>query len=577
MLKQSLNFFRDPEDTNPSFIRLVRNILLFTMVTVAGIMFLVTGIIPGMIQNIPAAVTLGIILLLVIISFVMVQRGQVVMAKFLVPVALLTAITYIAISGGGLHDVSVSAYPIVIIISTLLLGTKARYIITPLAIAAIEIVVIADLTGINKSPFRTSTGLEDVFIVSLLLLANSGILQLLISRLNENLVRARENELAQISANRELRELQVTLEDRVASRTSELESANQRNEKRARQFEAIAQVARATTANQNLESLLPNLVGLISNWFGFYHVGIFLVDENREFAELRAANSEGGKRMLTRGHKLAVGQSGIVGYVSGTGKPRITLDVGDDAAFFNNPDLPSTRSEMALPLRVADEVIGVLDVQSITSNAFQEEDVEVLSTLADQVALAIQNALSYETTQELLKEAQQTSGSLVRESWRVLQNQDENTMGYRVVDNKLNQLSQPLPSIKTAVSSRKIVQENGEKAMLAIPISLRDEIIGVVDIRVPYDHEWDSDEVDIVQAVAERLSLALESSLLLKSTQRRAEIERITTDISGKIGSSAQFDTILRTAAEELSRVLGGSEILIQLQQLEQNTSTELS
>jgi len=567
MVRHFLNFFSDPEDTNPSFIRLVRNILIFTLITNIGITVLLTGVIPGTIHNIPAAITLSIVTALVIVSFVLVQRGKVGMAKFFVPIALLIAITYIAINGGGLHDVSVSAYPIVLIISTLLLGHKARFIVTPLAIAAIEFVVLADLTGVNKSQFRSETSLDDAFIVGLLLLATSGILQLLIGRLNENVLRARENEQAQINANRELRELQVTLEDRVASRTAELELVNQRNERRARQFEAIAQVARATTTSQNLETFLPSLVDLIGRQFGFYHVGIFLLDENREFAELRAANSEGGRHMLARGHKLGVGQSGIVGFVSGTGKPRITLDVGDDAAFFNNPDLPNTRSEMALPLRVADELMGVLDVQSVTANAFQEEDIEVLSTLADQVAIAIRNARSYETTQGLLKEAQRTSGSILSDAWRVLQAQEEAVIGYRVAENTLTLLNRPLSSapINKAISSKQLVKEDGEKATLAVPIRLHDQVIGVLDIRVPNAHEWDTDEVDIAQAVAERLSLALESSLLLKSTQRRAEIERITADISGKIGATAQFDSILRTAAEELSRALGGSEVLVQL------------
>jgi GAF domain-containing protein len=222
---------------------------------------------------------------------------------------------------------------------------------------------------------------------------------------------------------------------------------------------------------------------------------------------------------------------------------------------------------MALPLRVADEIIGVLDVQSLASNAFQEEDIEVLSTLADQVAIAIQNAQSYERTQQLLREAQRTSGSFVGDAWRILRGQEEAVIGYRLIENKLTLLQEPLSSvpINKAIASKQAVQENGEKATLAIPIRLHDEVIGVMDIRVPNAHEWETDEVDIAQAVAERLSLALESTLLLKSTQRRAEIERITADISGKIGATAEFDSILRTAAEELSRVLGGSEVLVQL------------
>ena len=386
--------------------------------------------------------------------------------------------------------------------------------------------------------------------------------------LREAIQRANQSEAGLRLSNQNLTELNQSLETRVASRTVELELANQRTEKRAKQFEAIAQVARAIIANQSLEEFLASMVRLISKQFGFYHAGIFLLDEKREYAQLRAANSEGGQRMLSRGHRLALGQSGIVGYVAATGRARIALDVGDDAAFFNNPDLPSTRSEIALPLRIADQIIGILDVQSITSNAFQEEDVEVLSTLADQVAIGIQNALSYETTQRLLKEAQQTSGNFLQESWKVLGAQREGVLGFHLVDNKVSPLTTPLSSnlIDQAMLNKAIAKEDGDHAMLAIPIRIRDEVIGVMDIRVPDEHEWDNDEVDIAQAVAERLSLALESILLLKSTQRRAEIERITADITSKIGATAQFDSILRTAAEELSRALGGSEVLVQLQ-----------
>jgi GAF domain-containing protein len=424
----------------------------------------------------------------------------------------------------------------------------------------------ADMAGLTSSPVADRTRIGIIAICLVIILAGAGVLNLLVGRLQAAVTKAEANEVAQLQAIEQLRALQASLEKRVTDRTAEIETANQRNEKRALQFEAIAMVAHATTASQNLETLLPSLATLISSQFGFYHTGIFLIDEDREFAVLRASNSDGGRRMLARGHKLALGQSGIVGYVSATGKARIALDVGSDAAFFNNPDLPGTRSEMALPLRVADQVIGVLDIQSIISNAFQEEDIQVLSTLADQVSVAIQNARSFETTQGLLAEAQKSSGAYLREAWRVLQAQDQ-IVGYQIASNKLLPLSKLRSSkhVQEAVSSRQTVKEDGENPALVVPIRIRDEVVGVMDIRVPEDHDWDADELDVAEAVAERLSLALESSLLLKSTQRRAEIERVTADISSKIGASTQFDSILRTAAEELSRALGGSEVLVQI------------
>jgi GAF domain-containing protein len=274
--------------------------------------------------------------------------------------------------------------------------------------------------------------------------------------------------------------------------------------------------------------------------------------------------------MLNRGHKLRVGQTGIVGVVSATGTPRIALDVGIDAAYFDNPDLPETRSELALPLRSANELMGVLDVQSTEENAFQPEDIEVLSTLADQVAIAIQNARSFEITQELLQEAEKTSGTYMHESWKVLQSQTPR-IGYSVSASGLNQLNRRLssPQIKQAISKREVISESGKNPVLVVPIRLREQVIGVMDIRMSDEHDWESDERDIAEAVADRLSLAIETSLLLETTQKRAEIERVTSEISGRISSTTQFDAILRTAAEELSRVLGGSEVVVQLQSTE--------
>jgi len=500
-----------------------------------------------------------------IVSLVLLHRRQILVSGLTLIILGWAGLAIQAFSADGVKDVVIVAYIALGLLASIVINLRAGAIVIVSSIGVIWALQLLEANGYLsprlQDPFGYARDLSFVFTAIAVLIGLST------TSLRDAIRRAIQSEDSLRNTNQSLQELNQNLESRVATRTAELELANQRNEKRARQFEAIAQVARTTASSQNLDMLLPSLADLIGRQFGFYHTGIFLMDENREFAELRAANSVGGRRMLARGHKLGIGQSGIVGFVSATGKPRIALDVGDDAAYFNNPDLPGTRSEMALPLRVANQIIGVLDVQSITSNAFQEEDIEVLSTLADQVAIAIQNAQSYETTQQLLMEAQRTSGSFVTDAWRILRDQEEAVIGYRLVENRLSLLDKPLSStpISQAIATKQVVQENGEKATLAIPIRLHNEVIGVMDIRVPNAHEWETDEVDIAEAVAERLSLALESTLLLKSTQRRAEIERITADISGKIGATAQFDSILRTAAEELSRVLGGSEVLVQL------------
>lgn len=470
-----------------------------------------------------------------------------------------------AYTADGVKDVIVVGYLALGLLASIVIGWRAGGLVILTSIGAIWALALLELNGVITPNVQDPVGYSRD--LSLIFVAVTALVYFSTTSLRDAIRRAAESEKELLVSNRNLQELTQSLEERVARRTQEFELANQHNERRARQYEAVAEVARATTINESLETLLPRLVELISERFGFYHAGIFLLDEQREFAVLRAANSVGGKRMLERGHKLKVGQTGIVGYVTAAGSPRIALDVGADAVFFNNPNLPDTRSEMALPLRIAGEVIGALDVQSTVQNAFQPEDVEVLTTLADQVAIAIQNSRSYETMQGLLKEAQKVSGIYLRNTWQTLQSREE-LLGYHASGNELKPLTQPVTSIqiRKAIRTNKTILENGKTASLAIPIRLRDDVIGVMDIRVPDGHEWDPDEVDIAEAAAERLSLALETSLLLKSTQRRAEFERITADISGRIGATTQFDSILRAAAEELSRVLGDSEVLVQIQ-----------
>jgi GAF domain-containing protein len=179
-------------------------------------------------------------------------------------------------------------------------------------------------------------------------------------------------------------------------------------------------VSRAVAQLQDLDRLLPQVAQLISQHFGFYHVGVFLIEEpspGRRYAVLQAANSKGGQRMLARRHQLAVGSQGIVGHAADTGQARIALDVGADAVFFDNPDMPDTRSEMALPLRLGDEILGVLDVQSTREAAFDQTDVALLTVLADQITVAIQNAHLHQRTQAALREAQEVHQRYLRQEW----------------------------------------------------------------------------------------------------------------------------------------------------------------
>jgi GAF domain-containing protein len=573
MFYKILDFFKDEEDNDPSFIRLTRNILAFVLFVNIALLPLVTGLAGETSRNPRALVTLSITLVLEVISFFYVLRGKIRMAKAVVPLALIAAIVVISLTSNGLKNASITALPIVLVISAILLGKRSIYFVVPLTVLASVYIAYYDLNGqINYVP----AGLDDAIILPILLIGCAGIIQLLTNRLNDSIQRARKSEEMQRLENIELEELRASLEERVNQRTSELDAANHNNERRAKQFEAIAQVTQAISSIQDLDTILPRITQVISEQFGHYHTGIFLLDDNREFAVLRAANSEGGRGMLENNHKLPVGQTGIVGYVTATGQPRIVLDVGADAVYFDNPYLPNTHSEIALPLRIAGQIIGALDVQSEDPNAFTENDIEVLSTLAEQVSIAIQNARTLEEARKSLAEAQSAFGQVTQEAWKVMRPETVG-FGFQLSDRVAKRLEKPLEGSEIeqalALGETIITTINEKTSNLVIPIRLRNTVVGVMNLKTGEDSLITQDEVDIAEAISERLSLAIETATLLHTTQRRADIERITTDISAKVSSSTRFETILQTAAQELSRALGG-EVIVQIEPIAMKMDT---
>lgn len=363
----------------------------------------------------------------------------------------------------------------------------------------------------------------------------------------------------------DIRGLVNELEQRVARRTVELENrskeleiANENIQRRARQFESMAQVAQIITSIRDLKELLPRVTSAISEHFGFYHVGVFLVDESSKYAILAAANSEGGEKMLERRHRLKVGEQGIVGRATGTGEPRIALDVGADAVYFNNPDLPDTHSEMALPLRSGNKIIGALDVQSTEVGAFTNEDVQTLSLLADQVSLAIENARLFEDSNRTLADLQTIMRQSTRETWKRLPEQ-HNVIGYRYNSMGSTPITETVKPADPQTGKGKA--EGDDAGSHVIPIELRGEVIGSLLVQSPSGDAWNDDERDLIKAVAERVALAAENARLFDETTQRAERERLVSEITGKIRSHNDPKTMIEIAVNELRNALGVTHV----------------
>ncbi len=493
---------------------------------------------------------LGIVLV-TLFALYMNHRGYVKLASFIVIALGWIGLTYLTLPSDGIRDAAFSAYILPILMAGLLLGRGWAIGFIALSILSGWALAFGEVQGVIKS--TTYQPYDFALIMTIVFAIAGSLVSLMVDNLQKALNNSRATAQELSLANKDLSSLQIDLEQRVAERTSELS-------KRASQLEAVSSVARAIATVQDLDTLFPAITKLISQQFGFYHVGIFLLDEKQENAILRASNSEGGRQMVSRQHSLPLDRHSIVGYCISRSEPRLALDVGVDSVYFNNPDLPETRSEMALPLRVSGQVIGALDVQSTETSAFSEEDINVLTTLADQVAIAIENSRLFGEARNALSESRALFERYTQQEWSAFAKQVRQT-GFIFDGKQVIPLDRSIKREATrAVAQTGSLSLEKESDSIGVPIRLRGQTIGVIDVRSKRGtRQWKQDEISILEAAAERAALALENARLVQSAQRRAARERAIGDISARIGSVSTLESILQTAVEELGRKIGGA------------------
>jgi GAF domain-containing protein len=334
------------------------------------------------------------------------------------------------------------------------------------------------------------------------------------------------------------------LEQRVSERTIGIT-------KKTEQLRAASFIARQISEATDLTALLDIVVNLITTQFGYYHAGIFLLNETGEVAILQTASSEGGKRMVAKGYSLTVGTQGIVGYAAAQKKVRIALDVGFDAVFFNNPDLPMSRSEIALPLLVRNKVLGILDIQSDQPQMFRMEDVDVLQTLADQVAIAIENTRLLSESQAAIMQLEAVSTVRVKEAWSQKLREQKHAFTYT-----------PL-GVRAEATAGQIDESN-----INTSISLRGQEIGLISLARKDNAEWGKTDEELIREVAYQVGLAVDNLRLLEDAQQRAKQEQTIGELATRFSQSLDIDGLLQTAARELGQLPDVSEISVFIGQL---------
>jgi GAF domain-containing protein len=541
--------FEDDEDKT-SAAKLLHVLLLSVLVIVVSI-----GIAAPFVFVIPmlgSAIASGVALAVLGALYLM-RRGRVQLVSALVVCGYWIGYTALVLVSGGVISVFSTGYVSGTVIAALLLGGPAAMGFAGLSMAVSLAVLYVESLGLF-SPLTTliTAGSGWVTLAANLLVA-AVTLYLSARSLTEALARARLY-ASESEAQR------GRLEDLVAERTRDLA-------RRTDYLAATTAVAHeAASVLGDPQELLSRVVSLISERFGFYHTGLFLLDSSGQWARLRAASSEGGRRMLDRGHRLRVGEQGVVGYVAGRGEHRVALDVGGDAAFLNNPDLPGIRSEVALPLRARGEVIGVLDVQSREPEAFSDEDVSALQSLADQVAVAIDNARLFQQVQESVEAERRAYGELSHEAWRRLV-RDQADLGF-LSDERDTVPAGDLwrPEMRTALRTGEIALGEDGAPTLAMPIVVRGRVVGVIDGRKRDGaDDWTGEEIELLEMLTGQLSIALEGARLYRDAQRLAARELTIGRVTGRMRESLELETMLRTTASEIRRALGLDKIVVRL------------
>ena len=425
-----------------------------------------------------------------------------------------------------------------IVMTSLLFSLRAG-IFSTILLTLLTIVVF----GWSKSTF------EDSARLTVILLVVSTIIAIGLHTFQEEFTKTQGTARQTLDT---LRNERSTLEQRVEDRTAGLA-------RKTDQLRATSYIARKTAEVQDLATLLNTVAKLVTDQFGFYHTGIFLINETEDHVMLQAASSEGGERMIARGHSLSVGTQGIVGYVATQKKPRIALDVGEDAVFFNNPDLPMTRSEVALPLLVRNKVLGVLDIQSDKPQAFGTEDIDVLQTLSDQIAVAIENARLLDETQAAILQLEALTGIRTREAWAQRLHENNRVFTYTPLGMRAEKLSR-----------------NNNENVITAPIVLRGQKIGNISIARKGDAKWNKLDEGLLDEVAGQVGLAVDNIRLLEEATQRAKHEQTVGNLAARFSQSLDLDTLLQTAARELGQVPDVSEVSVFIGELSDNTSAGL-
>ncbi len=524
--------------------RLANTILYLILGLLIVVPVIALFVIPAQLGEILAmAVPMGVI---VLGSLWLLRRGQVQLVGILLVGSFYIVITASLLAYLGIRDLGSAGYFVAVALAGLLLGARGAVVtglvcaLTALAVYLTEVNGRIVVTPEPVVPFSQLIALLAMLILVTLLLYTAT------RQGAESLEQATRSSAALAQAYDQM----AASRDALQLRTEELQ-------RHSAFLEGSAEVGQAASSILDVDLLMERVVELIRRRFGFYYVGLFLLDENQERATLRAGTGEQGRAMLARHHSIAVGD-GMVGWCIANRQARVALEAVLDSVRLTTSELPETRSEAALPLRSRGQIVGALTVQDTREGVFDADTVTVLQTMADQVGVALDNARLFAESQAALEAERRAYGEISRRAWAEMV-RDRGDRGY------ISRAGQPVRPV-TGDGPPDLAETEPTGSILIVPIRIRDQEIGRVSLRKrPGAGAWTAEESALMQSLTAQVEVALESARLYQDTQNRAYRDRLLGEVAGRFRESLELETVLRTAAQEIRRALDLPEVVLQL------------
>lgn len=434
-----------------------------------------------------------------------------------------------------------------IILSSLLLDRRTDIII--LSISIIATITIAALQQIGiynlSAPNAPLVSRADWFIYCIdfsiagtILVAAMGQFKDAFTRVIQDLQQAFETLAAE----------RTQLEEKVRERTDELEARNI-------QLRTSATVARIVAEVQNISELLDTVTQLTSEKFGYYHVGLFILDDQKKAAFLQAASSVTGKQMLGQSFRIEPDRRSPINLLVEQNRYIISSDI-DNVNFVRDANFPLTRSRMLLPLAVRGNVLGMLDLHSDQPQAFSIQDAEIMQILADLVSISFDNVRLINETKSLVSQLEINTSIQTQRTWKKLTSRQKPAYQYTPA------------GVRPIFSTSK--KDNDDALALQIPLILHGKKIGGIKLkRKDNAHEWSERERNLVEKIADQVALALENSRLVDEAQKSALRDQMIANISTRVRETLDIESVVRTAATELRRVFDLKEAEISVGSLQ--------